>query len=111
MERMSAPRSNTRGTHATLVDIAITAGQRTVTMVESCTGWLASVSAGRPAEQVAENLVEAAHAAEARGQSHFGHRQARVVQQLLGEQHAARLCGGDRRGAEMGLEQPPPTPA
>ena len=63
--------------------------------------------AGRTAEQVAESLVEAAHAAEARGQRHFGHRQARVVQQLLGEQHAPRLGDGDRRGAEMVLEQPP----
>ena len=68
---------------------------------------LAAQRAGRPAEQVAEDLVEAAHAAEARGQRHFGHRQARVVQQLLGEQHAPRLRDGDRRGAEMLLEQPP----
>ena len=63
--------------------------------------------AGRPAEQLAEGLVEAAHAAEARGQRHLGHRQARVVHQLLGEQHAPRLGDGDRRGAEMLLEQPP----
>ena len=40
------------------------------------------------------------------GQRHFGHRQARLVQQLLGEQHAPRLGDGDRRGAEMVLEQP-----
>ena len=29
----------------------------------------------------------------------------RVVQELLGEQHAARLGDGDGRGAEMALEQ------
>ena len=32
------------------------------------------------------------------------------MQQLLGEQHAARLCDGDRRGAEMALEQSPQLP-
>jgi len=32
------------------------------------------------------------------------------VQQLLGEQHALRLCDGDRRGAEMVLEQSPQLP-
>jgi hypothetical protein len=68
---------------------------------------LAPERAGRAAKQVAENLVEAAHAAEARGQRHLGHRQAGVVQQLLGEQHAPRLGDGDGRGAEMVLEQPP----
>ena len=57
---------------------------------------LAPQRAGRPAEQLAEGLVEAAHAAEARGQRHLGHRQVRVVDQLLGEQHAPRLRDGDR---------------
>ena len=70
----------------------------------------AAQRAGRAVEELLEGLVEAPHAAEAGGQRHLGHRQARLVDQLLGEQHAPGLGDRDRRGAEMLLEQPPQLP-
>ena len=66
---------------------------------------LAPQGAWRPAIELLEGLVEPADAAEARGERDLGHRQPGVVDQLLGEQHATGLGHGDRRGAEMLLEQ------
>ena len=63
--------------------------------------------ARRAAEQRLKRLVEAADAAEAGGEGDLGHRQLGLVDELLGQQHAAGLRDGDRRGAEMLLEQPP----
>jgi hypothetical protein len=66
--------------------------------------------AWRPLEQLLEGLVEAPHAAEPGGQRDLRHRQAGVVDQLLGEQHAPGLRHGDGRGAEMLVEQAPQLP-
>ena len=66
---------------------------------------LAPQRARRAAEQPLKRLVEAPDAAEAGGERDLGHRQARLVDELLGEQHAPRLRHRDRRGAEMLLEQ------
>ena len=64
----------------------------------------------RAGEQFPEGLVEAAHAIEARSQRHLGHRQRRLVDQLLGKQDTPRLRHRDRRGPEMPLKQPPQLP-
>ncbi|KAG1447316.1 hypothetical protein G6F57_017098 [Rhizopus arrhizus] len=53
------------------------------------------------AEQVQENLVEAADAAKARGEGDFRHGQMGFVDELLGQQHAARLGHRHGRGAQM----------
>ncbi len=58
-------------------------------------------SAGRAREQGLERLVEPAHAAEAGREGDFDHRQVRLMDQLLGEQHAACLRDGDGRSAQM----------
>ena len=58
---------------------------------------LAAQRARRAPEHVAERLVEPPHAAEAGGESHVRHRHARLLDQLLREQHATRLGYGDRR--------------
>src|SRR5262249_45705685 len=49
--------------------------------------------------------------AEAGGQRYGGEGKARLVDQLLGEEHAAGLRHGDGRGAEMLLEKPTQLPA
>ena len=66
--------------------------------------------ARRASEQRQERLVEPAQAAEARGEGDLGHRQVRLVDQLLGEEHTAGLRDRDRRGAEMLAEQAPQLP-
>jgi hypothetical protein len=64
----------------------------------------------RAAEQVEEGFVETADAVEARGQRDLGHRQRRLMNQLLGQQHPPRLCHRDRRGPDMPVKQPPQLP-
>ncbi|MDT4820662.1 hypothetical protein FQZ97_538080 [compost metagenome] len=54
-----------------------------------------------------EGRVEAPHAREAAGQRHLRHRQARVGDELLGGQQAARLQVLQRRHAELRLEDAP----
>ena len=61
---------------------------------------------GRPAEQTAEGLVEPAHAAEPRGERDLRHGHARLVDELLREQHAAGLRDRDGGRAQVLLEQP-----
>jgi hypothetical protein len=57
--------------------------------------------ARRTIKQLPKDFVEAANAAEARGEGDFGHRQLRLVNELFGEQHPPRLRDRNRRGAEM----------
>ncbi len=71
---------------------------------------LAAQRTRRPLEQPLKGLVESPHAAEAGGQRDLAHGQARIVDQLLGQQHAPRLRHRDRRGAEMLIEQAPQLP-
>src|SRR5262245_30867153 len=63
--------------------------------------------AWRAAEQREKRLVESADAAEARGEGDLGHRQRRLVNELLREQHAAGLSDGDRGSAEVLSAQAP----
>ncbi len=64
----------------------------------------------RAVVELLEGLVEAPHAAEARRHRDLRHRQPGLLDQLLGEQHAAGLGDRDRRGAEVLAEQPPQLP-
>jgi hypothetical protein len=66
--------------------------------------------ARRATEQREEGFVEAADAAESRSESDFGHRQARLMDKLLGEQDAPRLRYRNRRCAEVLAEQPAKLP-
>jgi len=61
----------------------------------------------RQAIAVLEHVIEAPHAAEARRQRHFCHRQRGVGQQALGQQQLLRLRVFMHRYAELGVEQPP----
>ena len=67
--------------------------------------------ARRAVVELLEGLVEPPHAAEAGGHRHLGHRQARLADQLLGQQHPPGLGHRDGGGAEMLPEQPPQLPA
>jgi hypothetical protein len=66
--------------------------------------------ARRAAEQRLEGFVETANAAEPRGERDFGHRQPRLMDELLGKQNAAGLRDRHRRRAEMLAEQTPELP-
>ena len=61
--------------------------------------------AGRALVEREEGVVEAADAAEACGHGDGGHGQARFVQKLLGEEHAARLRDGQGRCADVLIEE------
>ena len=61
--------------------------------------------AGRPFVECEEGVVETADAAEARGHGDGGHGEARFVQKLLGEEHAAGLRDGQWRGTDVLIEQ------
>ena len=52
-----------------------------------------------------KDLVESPDAAEARRQGNLGHRQPRVVDQLLGQEYPPGLGDRDRRSAKMLPEQ------
>src|SRR6185312_6570870 len=67
----------------------------------------ATQQGGRPIEQREEGFIESAHASKTRRESDFGHRQARLVNELLREKDAARLRNGNGRGAEMLAKQTP----
>jgi hypothetical protein len=60
----------------------------------------------RTPEHLQKGFIEAADAVEARGQRDLGHRQRRLVDQLLGEQDPPRLRDRDRRRPDMLAEQP-----
>ena len=61
----------------------------------------------RPVIHFLKSLVEASHAPKAAGQRHLDHRQPRLMNQLLRQQHATRLRDRDRRSADMATKQPP----
>jgi hypothetical protein len=61
--------------------------------------------ARRAAEQSEEGFVEAAHAAKSRGEGDFGHRQSRLMNELLGEEDAPGLGNRHRGSSEMLAEQ------
>jgi hypothetical protein len=63
--------------------------------------------ARRAREELLERLVEAADAPEARRQRDVAHAQPRLVNELLREENAAGLGHGERRGAEVTLEEAP----
>ena len=58
-------------------------------------------------KELAKYLVESPDTAEACGQGNFGHRQIRLVDQLLGEEDATGLGHNDGRCAQMLDEQSP----
>src|SRR4029077_7011241 len=67
----------------------------------------AAQCARRTTVQRHERLVESADTPEARRERDLGHRQRRLVDELLREQHAAGLSDRDRRGTEMLATQAP----
>ena len=67
---------------------------------------LAPQRARRPLEELSEGLVEAPHAAKAGGQCDRRHGQLRVVDELLGEQHAPCLRDRVGRCTQVLREQP-----
>ena len=60
-----------------------------------------SQRAGGPVEKIAEYFVEAPHTAKPRGQSHFGHRHLRFMNQMFGKKYPPRLRYGNRRSSQM----------
>jgi len=63
--------------------------------------------ARRTMVEVLEGFVEPSDAAKAGGERDVAHRQRGIVDQLLGEEDAARLRHGDRRGPQVLPEQAP----
>jgi hypothetical protein len=57
-----------------------------------------------------KRLVESPHAAKSTRKRDLDHRKIRLVNQLLGQQHTARLCDRDRRRPNVLAEQPPQLP-
>jgi hypothetical protein len=64
----------------------------------------------RTIKQRQESFVESADATEPCGEGNLSHRQARFVDELLGEQNAAGLGDGDGRRAKMLAEEAPELP-
>ncbi len=61
----------------------------------------------RTSEHLQKGFVEPADAVETRRQRDLGHRQRRLVDQLLGQQNPSRLRHRDRRRPDMLAKQPP----
>ncbi|MDB5333239.1 MAG: hypothetical protein JWP03_4390, partial [Phycisphaerales bacterium] len=63
--------------------------------------------AWRSAVELLKGLVESPHAAEAAGERDFDHRQIRLVDQLLRQQHAASLRDAHGRCPNVPAKEPP----
>ena len=91
-----------------IVGWAVTQTQRDAAgALRKIRGVLAAQFRGRPAEELQENFVESANAAETGRERDFRHRHRGLMDQLFGEQHAPRLRHRHRRCAKMLHEESP----
>jgi hypothetical protein len=70
-----------------------------------CQAFAAAQLARRAVVEPLECLIEAADAAKAARHCDFRQRQLRLMNELLGQKHTARLCHRNRCGSKMGFEQ------